>query len=140
MSEDLLDVRSETLVEANAEEFGPQKMQRVGQGIDSRGAVADNPLFISALFQNKGLRVLTDFFLSRAEEDKSYSKAALVRETSLARQTVIDNVDELVRFGVCLNAGSEERPRYQLNPDAPSSQILWEANRVLAMYYDANRI
>lgn len=98
---------------------------------DGTGPLDIENAVLTELLSNDGSQVLLDFFLTSATvEEGPYSKARLKRETGVARQTVFDNVDVLVEYGIVEDVGNTQS-RYQPAVDADIYQTLVEVNRTL---------
>jgi len=115
---------------------GPLKMQS-GMANETKLDILDEPMLLTFLFGSESRRVLLEWFIGLAEDEKNYdsfSKTEIHRETGLSRKTVGEHIDILHKMGLIETEG-DKRVRYRIpipfNRSTPLYQLM-EFNDSLA--------
>lgn len=90
------------------------------------------------LFLYSGRRKLSDFFLTQAEDDESYSKNALSEKAGMNYKTVMDHIDALIEAGMVEEVEGNRGTEYKIDPESEIVEYCYLLNEYLAEQYKEN--
>lgn len=83
---------------------------------------------LTELLDTTPIRVLTEFFLIRADPEQSYSRNKLQQITEAGFHGIKNNIDRLVEAGVLDTVEGTRGTEYRVVPDSPVVRFLMQLN------------
>lgn len=119
------------------EPIGPDTEVAEGRANETRQSYDQSRSPVAAIFDGTSRQVLVEWACDAyANEDETfYNKSELSEKTGLSRQTIYDNVDTLVDFGI-LETEGEARKRYRPNTETEFCGYIIQLNNALLAFYN----